>query len=154
MRKGSRRVLGSFSSDSASELDVLGHNRDTLGMDGAEIGVLKQTDEVCLRRFLQSSDGRALESKISLEILCDFTNKSLEGQLADEQLGGFLVPTNFSQGNSTGPVTMRLLHSSGRRRALTSSLGGQLLPGGLSSGRFTGSLLCTSHVSRLMKVLR
>lgn len=40
---------------------------------------------------------------------------------------------------------MGLLDAAGRGRALTGSLGGQLLPRGLSSGRLPGGLLGTSH---------
>jgi hypothetical protein len=42
-----------------------------------------------------------------------------------------------------------LLDSSGRGGALPGCLGGQLLPGGLASGRLTGRLLGTSHLSVL-----
>ncbi len=34
--------LGTLSADTARQLDVLGHDRDTLGMDGAQVGVLEQ----------------------------------------------------------------------------------------------------------------
>ena len=33
--------LRSFSADSAGQLNVLGHDRDTLGVDGAQVGVFK-----------------------------------------------------------------------------------------------------------------
>ena len=41
---------------------------------------------------------------------------------------------------------MGLLHASGHRSGLASSLGGQLLTRGLISGGFAGSLLGTGHV--------
>jgi hypothetical protein len=44
-----------------------------------------------------------------LEILCNFTNKSLEGELADEELCWFLVPTDLTKSDGTGTETMRLL---------------------------------------------
>ena len=34
--------LSTFSTDAASELDVLGHDGNPLGMDGADVGVLEQ----------------------------------------------------------------------------------------------------------------
>ena len=46
-----------------------------------------------------------------LEVLSDLTNKPLEGQLADEELGRLLVPTNLAEGDGTRPETMRLLHT-------------------------------------------
>jgi histone H3 len=48
--------LSTLSTDAASKLDVLGHDGDTLGMDGAQVGVLKETNQVSLRGFLESHD--------------------------------------------------------------------------------------------------
>ena len=137
--------LGAFSTDSAGQLDVLGHDGDALGVDGAEVGILEESDQVGLGRLLQSHDGGALEAEIGLEVLGDLTDKALEGQLADEELGGFLVTTDLTESDGSGPVTVGLLHSSGSRGALAGSLGGELLSGGLASGGFTGGLLGTSH---------
>jgi hypothetical protein len=49
--------LSSLSSESSSELEVLGLDGDSLGVDGAQVGVLEERDEVCLRGFLESHDG-------------------------------------------------------------------------------------------------
>lgn len=54
---------------------------------------------------LKSTNGSALETEISFEVLRDFTNKSLERQFADQQLGGLLVTPDFSEGDSTRPGT-------------------------------------------------
>ena len=43
------------------------------------------------------------------------------------------------------PVTMRFLHPSSRGRTLASGFCSQLLPRCFTTGRFAGSLLCTSH---------
>ena len=51
-------------------------------MDGAEIGVFKERDEVSLDGLLESADGRRLEAEIRLEVLCDFTDETLERQLS------------------------------------------------------------------------
>jgi len=138
--------LSTLASDSSGQLDVLGHDGNALGVDGAQVGVLEQANEVGLRSFLEGTDGSALETEISLEVLCDLTHQTLEGQLADEQLSGLLVTPNLSQSDSSGPVTVRLLHTAGGGGGLPGRLGGQLLPGGLASGGFTGSLLGTSHL--------
>ena len=45
-------ALGPLSADSPSELDVLGHDCDPLGMDGAEVGVLEQSDQIGLASLL------------------------------------------------------------------------------------------------------
>ena len=118
--------LCSLSADSAGQLNVLGHDGDALGMDGAQVGVFKETNEVSLASFLKSHDSRALETQIGLEVLSDLSHKTLEGQLADEQLGRFLVTTDLTKSDCTRPVTMRFLDSSSGRRALTSCLCGEL----------------------------
>ncbi len=50
--------LCTLTTDAASELNVLGHDGDTLGVDGTEIRVFEEADEVCLSRFLEREDGR------------------------------------------------------------------------------------------------
>lgn len=79
-------------------------------MDGSQVGILEQGDEVCLSGLLKGHDGGGLETQIGLEssrsghgtwddtdretdfeILSNFTNKTLEGQLADQELGRLLV---------------------------------------------------------------
>ena len=45
--------LSTFSTDTASQLDVLGHDGDTLGVDCAQVGILEQTNEVGLGCFLK-----------------------------------------------------------------------------------------------------
>jgi len=146
--RGGRWVgcLSPLSTDSPGELDVLGHDSDTLGVDGAQVGVLEQPDQVGLTGLLKSSNGGRLEPEISFEILSDLSHETLEGQLPDEQLSGLLVSSDLPESHGTGPVSVRLLHSSGGGSRLPGSLGGQLLPRSLSSGGLTGSLLGTGHV--------
>jgi hypothetical protein len=64
--------------------------------------------------------------QISLEVLSDLSNKSLEREFPNQQLGGsiisstshgaklnlLLIPPNLSQGDGTGPVPVRLLDTS------------------------------------------
>ena len=102
-------------------------------MDGSEVGILKEGDQVSLRSFLESHDCRGLETKVrlptrvriaqsqeaswttNLEVLCDFTDETLEGKLADEELRRLLVPTNLTKSDGTRPEAMRLLDTTGRR---------------------------------------
>ena len=77
--------LSSFSTNPPCELDVLGHDGNPLGMDGAEVGVLKETNKISLTGLLECHNSGALEAQISLEVLSNLTNQSLEGQLADQQ---------------------------------------------------------------------
>jgi len=71
--------LGTLSSDSSCELYILGHDGDTLSVDGAEVGVLEEADEVGLGGLLKGHDGGALEPEVGLEVLCDFPYQALEG---------------------------------------------------------------------------
>ena len=138
--------LRSLSTDAAGELDILGHDSHTLGVDSTQVGIFEKTNQVSLSSFLEGQHGRALESKIGLEILGDLTHKTLEGQLADEKVGGLLVTTDLTESDRSGTVTMRLLDSTGGGGRLTGSLGGELLTGSLSSGGFTCGLLSTCHL--------
>ena len=143
--------LGAFSTDSAGQLDVLGHDGDALGVDGAEVGILEESDQVGLGRLLQSHDGGALEAEIGLEVLGDLADETLKGELADEKLGRLLVTPDLTKSHGSGPVTMGLLDASGGGGRFTGSLGSELLPRRLSTGGFTGGLLGTGHVGRLSR---
>lgn len=70
-------------------------------MDGAEVGILEEGDEVSLNGLLQSADGRRLEAEIRLEVLSNLTDETLERQLADQKLGGLLVATDLTQSDGT-----------------------------------------------------
>ena len=143
--------LSTLSADPPGQLDVLGHDGDPLGVDGAQVGVLKETDEVGLAGLLEGHDGGALEPEVGLEVLGNLPDEALEGQLADEELGGLLVPPDLTEGHGTGPVPVGLLDTAGGGCGLASGLGGQLLPGGLASGGLTGGLLGTSHFERMKR---
>jgi len=40
--------LGALSTDTAGELDILGHDGNTLGVDGAQVRILEKADKVRL----------------------------------------------------------------------------------------------------------
>jgi hypothetical protein len=67
-------ALRSLSSDSASQSHVLWLDGDSLGMQGAQIGVFQQGDQVSFRSFLEGEDSGSLESEITLEVLRDFSD--------------------------------------------------------------------------------
>lgn len=114
-------------------------------MDGAEVGILEESYEISLGGLLQSHDGGALEAQVGLEVLGDLSDEALEGQLADEQLGGFLVASDLSESDGAGPVAVRLLDSAGGRGALAGGFGSQLLAGSFPSGGLTSGLLGSCH---------
>ena len=86
-------------------------NGDTLGVDGAQVGVFEERDKVSLDRLLESTNGRRLEAKVGLEVLRDFTNQALEGKFADEELSGFLIATNLTEGNSSFEAVLATCYS-------------------------------------------
>jgi len=139
------RNLRSLSAKTTSKLDVLGLNGDTLGVDSAKVSILKEGDEVSLNGLLKSTDGGRLESEVRLEVLGDFTDETLEGELSDQELGGLLVTTDLTKSDGSWLVSVGLLDTSGGWCRLASSLGSKLLTRGLASGGFTGGLLGTSH---------
>ena len=113
--------LGTLSTDTASKLDVLWHDGDPLSVDCAQVGVLKETNQVGL---LEGHDGGALEPEVSLEILGNLTDQALDGQLADEELSRLLVAPDLTEGDCAWPVPVGLLDSAIGRGRLAGSLGG------------------------------
>jgi len=143
------RHLRALATEAAGQLDVLGLDSDTLGVDGAEVGVLEQGDEVGLNGLLESTDGGGLEAQVGLEVLGDLTDQTLEGELADEQLSGLLVATDLTESDGTGLVAVGLLDTSGGGGGLAGGLGSELLTGSLATSGLTGSLLGASHRIKL-----
>jgi len=117
----------SLSSDSSGELDILWHDGDSLGVDGAEVGVFKETDQVGFGGFLEGEDSGALESEVVLVLSGNFTNESLEWELADEELGTLLESSDFTEGNGTWSESMGFLDTTGGGGLLGSSLVGDVL---------------------------
>ncbi|GMT16723.1 hypothetical protein PFISCL1PPCAC_8020 [Pristionchus fissidentatus] len=98
--------LSTLSTDAAGELDVLGHDGHSLGVDGAQVGVLEESDEVSLGGLLEGHHGGRLEAEVGLEVLGDLSDQTLEGELADEQLGRLLVATDLTESDGSGAVTV------------------------------------------------
>lgn len=137
-----------FATNPASELDISWHESHALGVDGAQVGVLEERDEVIFRRFLQSHDGGGLEAMIRLELLSDLADQTLEGQFAKQEIGGLLVTTDLAEGDRAGAVTVRLLHTTGGRCRLARRLHCELCAGGQMCLKtaLAGSLLGASHL--------
>ena len=72
--------------------------------------------EVSLKEegWSELQSGLELAEEAYLEVLGDFTDEALEGELADEELGRLLVATDFTEGDGSGTETMRLLDTTGR----------------------------------------
>lgn len=124
-------------------------------MDSTKVGVLKEGNKVGLNRLLQSTNGRGLESQISLKVLGNLSDQSLEGQSSDQKLSGLLVSSDLTESNSTGLVSVGLLDATGRASGsgLSGGLGGELLSGSLTTGGVSSSLLSSSHFLKCVNVL-
>ena len=76
--------LSALATDVSGKLDVLRHDGDALGVDGAQVGVLEETNQLGLAGLLQRSNRGALEAQIGLEVLGDLAHQTLEGRAADQ----------------------------------------------------------------------
>ena len=137
---------GALTTDSAGELHVLGHDGDSLGVDGAEVGVLEETDHVSLRGLLESEDGAGLETELVSVLRGDLTDESLEGELSDEELGALLETSDLTESDGTGSESVRFLDTVGGRLGLLgSSLVSDVLSWVLGAGVLASGLLSAGH---------
>jgi len=60
------RYLRALSTDTTSQLNILGHDGHTLGMDGTQVGIFKETHQISFSSFLEGQDSRSLETEIGL----------------------------------------------------------------------------------------
>ena len=58
MRQLKDATSEAVSTDSLGELEISGHDGNSLGVDGAEVGVLEEGDQVSFGGFLEGQDGR------------------------------------------------------------------------------------------------
>lgn len=100
---------------------------------------------------LKSTNGRALEAQVSLEVLSNFTHKALEWQFANQQLSWLLIAADFPESDCSRSVPVWLLYTTCWRCTFASSLCRQLLARSLSTSWLTSGLLCTCHRSVLPK---
>ena len=76
----------------------------------------------------------------------DFSDHSLEGELSDEEISGFLVFPDFPEGNCSGFESVGLLDSGGDGSRFSGDLlGNQLFSGDLLGSRFPGGLFSSGH---------
>jgi len=126
-------------------VQISSHDSDSLGVDGAQVGVFEQSDQISLGGFLEGQDGLGLESNVLLVFHGNVSDESLERKLSDEEVSGLLELSNFSEGDSTGSVSVGLLDTTSDLSGLSGGLGSELLTRVLDTGGFSGSLLSTSH---------
>merc|ERR1719281_1980940 len=115
-------------------------------MDGAQIRVFEQSNEVSLASFPKGTDGCGLKPQVSFKVLGNLTNQSLEWQFPDQQLSGLLVAADLPQSNCPWPVSVGLLHAPSTGCTFPCGLSGQLFARSLPSSRLPSGLLSTSHL--------
>ena len=126
--------LESLTSDSSGKSKIFGHDCDSLSVNCTKVGVFEEADKVGFSGFLESKDSRALESELLLELVSNLSDESLEWELSDEEVGGLLVLSDFSKGDGTWSVSVRLLDTSSGWGALSRSLRCELLSWSFSTG--------------------
>ena len=136
---------GALSTDSAGELHVLWHDGNSLGVDGAEVGVLEESNHVGLRCLLEGEDGAGLEAEFASVLRGDLTDESLEGEFSDEELGALLESSDLTESNGSWSESVGLLDATGGGGLLGSSLVGDVLSWVLGSGMLASSLLGAGH---------
>tara|TARA_B100000767_G_scaffold88850_2_gene85355 strand:+ start:2427 stop:2924 length:498 start_codon:yes stop_codon:yes gene_type:complete len=146
--------------DTPGELDILGHDSHALGVNGAEVAILEETDHVRLSRFLEGEDSGGLEPEAGLEVLCDLSHQALERLHADQEFPAFLVLADLTKSDGTGSVAVRLLDATCGGRlgddpilavplsmgsAFASSFGSELVARSLTPGGLACGLLGSCH---------
>ena len=150
-----RECSGALTTDSAGELHVLGHDGDSLGVDGAEVGVLEEADHVSLGGLLEGKDGRGLETELVSVLRSDLTDESLEGELSDEELGALLETSDLTESDGTGSEAVGLLDARGSGLGLLgSSLVSDVLSGVLGAGVLASSLLGAGHYFLFLIIIK
>jgi len=123
---------GPLPADAPGQLHVPGHDGHSLRVDGAQVRVLEEADEVGLGGLLDGLESGGLVADVDLVFVGDLPHEPLERQPPQEQLGGLLVPADLPQRDRPGAEPMRLLDAPRRRLGLAGRLGDQLLPGRLA----------------------
>ena len=137
---------GALTTDSAGELHILGHDGDSLGVDGAKVGVLEEANHVSLRGLLEGENGRGLETELVSVLRGDLTDESLEGEFPDEELGALLETSDLTESDGARSETVGFLDAVGGALGLLgSSLVSDVLSGVLGAGVLAGSLLGAGH---------
>ena len=95
-------------SDMSGQLDILRHDCDAFGMNGAQVSVFKKTDEMCLCRLLQCQDCPTGKVEPAFKVLGNFPYQSLKGKPPYQKFSRLLKPTNLTKGHSTRPIPVWL----------------------------------------------
>ena len=142
----SQEILTSLSPYAACKLHVLRHDGHAFCVQGAEVGVFEQTNEISLWSLLKSSNRGRLKADTATDVLCNFPNEPLEWQLANQQLSWLLEATDLPKSDSAWAIAMMVLTKSPNSwHAFSSWLRGQNLPSLRHRSILASCLLSASH---------
>ena len=102
--------LHALAADAPCELHVFRHDGDAPRVDGAQVCVFEEEDEIRLGGLLQRCDGCRLEAEVAVEVLRDLLHQPLEGLPRDEAVGGVLEPADLAQRYGAWAESVRLYH--------------------------------------------
>jgi len=138
--------LRSISTDSSCQLNILRHDGDSLCVNGTEVSIFEQSNQVRLGSFLKGENSVALESQVRFVVLGNFSDKSLERSFSDQKISGLLILSDFSESDGSRFESVLLLHSSACRSGrFFGCLAGQLFAGSFSTSRLSCCLLSSCH---------
>ena len=78
-------------------------------MNRTEVSVLKEADEIGLRRLLKRQDGVGLKPEVTVEPRGDLPNQALERTLPEQELSRLLVAADLAKSHCARAVAVRLL---------------------------------------------
>lgn len=73
----------------------------SLGVDGAQVGIFQQTNQIRFSDFLNSLNSISSELQVCFVVLGDFSDQTLERTASDQQFSWFLISTDLSQRHGT-----------------------------------------------------
>ena len=141
-----------LAADAAGELDVLGVDGHPFGVDCAEVGVLKEVNEVGLGCLLQRHEGMRLKTEVGLEDLSNLADEPLEGKLAEQKISRLLVFADLTERHGTRTEAMGLLHTTTAGLRLLGGFGSKGLTRSLAASGLASSLLGACHCGRSTRV--
>ena len=87
------------------QLDILWHDVNTLAVDGTQICILKQVDNVPLHCLFHGKKGHCLKSQITPYLLGDLPNPPHKWKPPDKEEGRLLKFADLPQGHCTWPAS-------------------------------------------------
>jgi histone H3 len=77
--------------NASGQLNVLGHDGNTLGMNGAQVCILKHANKASLRSLLEGKYSCAKETQVAIEILSNLSYQTLEWRLTNQKVSQLLL---------------------------------------------------------------